>query len=835
MDNIFRKFSGNLRKILTLAEKIAHDSGRPLESEDLLLAIVLSKGTLANDILTNFDILPEKVQIVAKLVSSQSQKESDRGISKNAKSVIQKTLKIASDFGHLNVDAEHLLLALISDPKLNSYSIIERIGADPKKIKEQIEAIFSEISKAFSPESLGILGATGGIPGVNFGSLNADDEFFEPQGRTTTKESQKSLIELYTVDLTAAAERNKLDPVIGRESEIERLTQILSRRTKNNPLLIGEPGVGKTAIVEGLAKKISSGDVPTTLIGKKVLSLDVSGLLAGTIYRGQFEARLKNLLAEILKIGKVILFIDEIHNTIGTGSADGSLDIANMLKPTLTSGEINFIGATTIESYRKYLEKDPAFERRFQVIKIEEPTVEDTIKIIRGLKSKYEKHHGVKISPDAIEAAAVLSQRYVADRFLPDKAVDLIDEAAAATNVASPEGTKISKLKNKLIEIQTKKDESVVNENYEAATNFREIEIKIIDEISKLEAGISKEKQNLISARDIARVVAKSTGVKIENLTLDERQKYLELESKLKKNVIGQEEAIGIIANSIRRNRAGVSDPKRPIGSFLFLGPTGVGKTYLTKQLAGILFGSEENLIRIDMSEFAERHNVSRLVGAPAGYVGYDDGGQLTDAIRQKPYSIILFDEIEKAHPDFFNILLQILDDGILTDAKGRAVNFRNTIIVMTSNLGTKELSSQHDIGFGVEAKSDDKIAYEKIKEKVQDSVKKELRPEFVNRLDSIVVFRSLAESAINKIVELNLQTLVKRLKKQNIVLKISKEVVAHLAKAGYSDEFGARPIRRIISDQLENQISESIISERFVSGDKISAKVLGDKIILTR
>ncbi len=833
--NIFRKFSENLKKILILAERIAKDSGRPMNSEDMLLALTLTKGTLASDILGNFEIVSDRVQIVAKLVSDKNSKPLAFSISPDAKKIIQYSIKIAADFNHFVVDAEHLLLALVSDKKYNSYSIIERIGVSPEKIKEQLETIFNEISKATEEagETLNFSADKFNIDSSSTQDDFAENPFADSPGRTTTKENQKTFVEQYTTNLTDLAKENRLDPLIGREVEIERVSQILSRRTKNNPLLIGDPGVGKTVIVEGLAKKIVDGNVPQTLIGKTILSLDIGSLLAGTIYRGQFEGRLKKLLSELKNAGNIILFIDELHTTIGTGSAEGSLDTANMLKPILARSEFNVIGATTYEEYKKHLEKDPAYERRFQVVRVNEPTEEESLKILHGLKTKYEEHHKIKFTDSALSSAVELSKRYISDRYLPDKAIDLIDEAAAATNIVTKESTRIAKMKSKFDDLVIRKEEAVNSENYEAATHLREEEIKLGEKISKLENVVGAEKKKEIDENDIARVVSRWTGINVENLSLNERKKFLNLESKLKKYVIGQDESVKAIAKSIRRNQAGISDPKRPIGSYLFLGPTGVGKTHLSKKLAELLFGSEENLIKIDMSEFMEKHNVSRLVGAPAGYVGYDDGGKLTEAVRHKPYSIILFDEIEKAHPEVFNLLLQIFEDGYLTDAKGRQVNFRNTIIILTSNLGTSDINKFASIGFN--AKTDSNKKYEDLKEKVLEIVNKEMRPEFVNRLDNIIVFRPLDRDSIEKIVELNLAELIIRLKKQGITFWVNNEVKKYLAKVGYSEEFGARPIRRTISEKIEDPISEAIIAGKYNSGDKISLHMVDGTIIFRK
>lgn len=831
--NIFQKFSENLKKILILAEKIAKDSGRQMDSEDMLLALATIRGTLAYDILANFDVNPERLQIVVKLITSTNRGARKGGLTKDAREVIQSSVLIANKFRHLLIDAEHLLLALVSRKELNSYSVIERIGVSPDKIKYQVESIFNEISRV-----------TNAKRNPQFNGLNPDGEinFDEPVydvdngGKTAVKEEEKTLIEQFTSNLTDLAKKGKLDPLIGRENEIARLIQVLSRRTKNNPLLIGEPGVGKTAIIEGLAQRIVEGSVPNNLMGTTVLSLDIASLLAGTIYRGQFEARLKKLLAEIKTQGKNILFIDEIHTTVGTGSAEGSLDTANILKPLISRGEIRVIGATTFDEYKKHLEKDPAYERRFQSIKIDQTSKSETLKILAGLKKSYEKHHGIKFTPDSLESAVELADRYIADRFLPDKAIDLIDEAAAATNVITRNSLKLNKLQNELLELRDQKEEAVNNENYESATHLREQELKLSEKISQLEKETEKDKKKIISAEDIAKVVSKWTGIQVENLTADEKQKYSRIEKFLAEKVVGQDEAIEKIAKAIRRNRVGISDPKRPIGSFLFLGPTGVGKTHLTKVLAEFLFGSDENLIKIDMSEFMEKHNVSRLIGAPAGYVGYDDGGKLTESVRHKPYSIILFDEIEKAHPEVFNILLQIFEDGYLTDAKGRRVNFRNTIIILTSNLGTSELNKSAAIGFSATDEDELKKAekdFVEIKKEVLETVKKRLRPEFINRLDDLIVFRPLDKKSIRKIVSLNIRELKERLKKQKITLSVTVKASSYLAENGYSEEYGARPLRRTIAENLEDQISDAILSEDFSAGDKIIADIKNKKIVV--
>jgi ATP-dependent Clp protease ATP-binding subunit ClpC len=633
------------------------------------------------------------------------------------------------------------------------------------------------------------------------------------------------------------AEKGELDPVVGRDNEIARLVQILSRRKKNNPVLIGEPGTGKTAIVEGLAERIVNGAVPSSIVNKKVLSLDMGSLLAGTMYRGQFEQRIKGILEEIKKQKDIILFIDEIHTVIGTGSAEGSMDAANILKPALGRGEIRLIGATTFDEYKKHIEKDPAFERRFQPVIVNEPSEAETLDILTGIREKYEHHHHVVYTDDALQAAVTLSKRYIQDRFLPDKAIDLIDEAAAATNVITREAAKLSELKKEYGRIMTQKDEAVSGEQYEKATFLRQREITLAAKIARLEETERKNKKTTIDQDDIAAVVSRWTGIPVKNLSVSEKKNFLNLDDRLKKYIVGQDEAIKSITSAIRRSRIGISDPKRPIGSFIFLGPTGVGKTELVKVLAREIFGKEDALIKIDMSEFMEKHNVSRLVGAPAGYVGYEEGGKLTETVRRKPYSVILLDEIEKAHPEVFNILLQIMEDGELTDAKGRRVDFRNTLIVMTSNLGTDLLNKQAKIGF--ESNSNEKeefdSEYGKMKNNVLETIEKHFRPEFINRLDQTIVFKPLSKEVIRSIVDIELDKLIDRIKTKNITIKVSKKAKDKIAELGYKPEFGARPMRKVIVDNIENPLTEALMVEEFKSGDIVKIDLLGGKFILSR
>ena len=819
--SIFNRFSKKTKEILIAAQKLAQTENRGVSDNYLFLALLLTPGTIAYDLLREFTVNPDQYRLITSLKQPQW---TSFGITSNAKKILKNSFKVAIEYSHSEIEPEHILYAILDDSANGPNQILMQMGVDPEEIKSQIKFIFQDLKEMDN------------LINQQIDHLKNNPS---PQPGLTDmyKKEEIDVLKYFAVDLTEKSKTGQIDPVIGREVEIQRIFQILLRRKKNNPILIGDPGVGKTAIVEELANRLAKDEVPDHLKGMKLISLDLGLLIAGTMYRGQFESRVKKLLSEIKKAGNVILFIDELHTTIGTGSAEGSLDTANMLKPILSRGEFKIIGATTYDEYKKYLEKDPAYERRFQVVQVNEPTPEETYKILRGLRSRYEEHHGVKFTPDALHAAVEFSHRYISDRYLPDKAIDLIDEAAAATNIVTSLGAKVAKLKSKLADMLAKKEDAVTAENYEAATQLREEEIKLTDRITALEGELIAGKEKVIDAADIARVVSRWTGVNVENLSLDERKRFLNLETRLKRYIIGQDEAVKAIAKSIRRSRAGVADPRRPIGSYLFLGPTGVGKTHLSKKLAEILFGSEDSLIKIDMSEFMEKHNVSRLVGAPAGYVGYDDGGKLTEAVRHKPYSIILFDEIEKAHPEVFNILLQILEDGYLTDAKGRRINFRNTIVILTSNLGTLELNKVAAIGFSANAggKKDFEKKYESLKERVMEIVNKELRPEFINRLDSIIVFRPLDKTSVERIVELNLVELSKRLKKQGIILSVTKDVKKFIAETGFSEEFGARPIRRAISENLEDPISEAIIAGKYSSGDKISVHLVNGKIVFRK
>jgi ATP-dependent Clp protease ATP-binding subunit ClpC len=637
--------------------------------------------------------------------------------------------------------------------------------------------------------------------------------------------SNTKTIDKYGTDLNQRAKEGRLDPVIGREDVIERVIQILSRRTKNNPCLIGEPGVGKTAIAEGLAQEIIKGSVPETLKDKRVITLDMAGMVAGAKYRGEFEERLKNAIDEIKAAGNIILFIDEMHTIIGAGAAEGAIDASNILKPVLARGELQVVGATTLDEYKKHIEKDAALERRFQPIIVEEPTVEDTIRILKGLRDKYEAHHKVAITDEAIEAAASLSHRYISDRFLPDKAIDLIDEAASRIRLKSSTAPKeLKELEDKIKEVDTEKRTAINNQDFEKAASLRDEEKKLTDELNKQRKlwAAKNIKDIKINYEDIADVVSQWTGIPVKKLQGDESERLLNMEEILHKRVIGQEPAVEALSKAIRRSRVGLKDPKKPIGSFIFLGPTGVGKTELSKALAEAMFGDEDAMIRIDMSEYMEKHSVSKMIGSPPGYVGFDDGGQLTERVRRKPYSVILFDEIEKAHPDVFNILLQILDDGRLTDAKGRTVDFKNTVVIMTSNVGASTIKKQKTLGFATNASDEEKDEYEKMKENVLNELKKTFRPEFLNRIDEIIVFHSLNKEHIKQIVSLMINNLSKRLDEMNIHIKVDEKAMDILADAGFDPVYGARPLQREIRRRIEDKLSEELLKGTIKKSDTI-------------
>ena len=789
---MFSNFTEKARIAIQNAHDIACELGHAYIGSEHLLLGILTEGTgVGAKILENAgakkEVLVKRIEEVMG-VNMPLNKNTELALTPRSKRILEIAAMEARNMGHNYIGTEHILIGIIKDGDGVGANVLASAGVDFNNIYNDI---ISSTEQSYSE----------GKPSSKKGAGN---------GKTPT-------LDQFGRDLTKQAQENKFDPVIGRDEEISRVIQILSRRTKNNPCLIGEPGVGKTAVVEGLAQKIADGDVPELLKNKRLVTMDLSSMVAGAKYRGEFEDRLKKAVEEVRLAGNVILFIDELHTIVGAGSAEGAIDASNILKPSLARGEVQLIGATTINEYRKYIEKDAALERRFQPVMVGEPTTEQTVEILQGLRDKYEAHHGVKIEDSAIKAAAELSERYITDRFLPDKAIDLIDEAASKKKLSAltaPDNVKT--LEKEAEEIKKEKEEAIISQNFEKAAELRDRE-KEVEE--KLKQGKSEWKDNHNSAElkigeeDIAEIIAKWTGIPVAKIAEEESEKLKHLEDVLHKRVIGQEKAVSAVSRAIRRGRAGLKDPKRPTGSFLFLGPTGVGKTELSKALAEAMFGSEDAMIRVDMSEYMEKHSVSKFVGSPPGYVGYDEGGQLTEKIRKQPYSVILFDEIEKAHPDVFNIMLQILDDGILTDAQGRRVDFRNTVIIMTSNLGAKDiLNTTSKMGFGTENAVSAQDEHAKIEEKVMQKVKEVFKPEFLNRIDEIVVFDRLTEEDIKKIANIMLSGLKQRLAANGITAEFTDKAVEEIAKEGFDAVYGARPLRRAIQNKSEDMLSEKII-----------------------
>ncbi|WP_019227729.1 ATP-dependent Clp protease ATP-binding subunit [Sedimentibacter sp. B4] len=807
-------FNNSAKNAIELAqEEVKRFKQNVLGTEHILLGLMMEQEGIAGKILRN-KLNVDKVRDIIKNTTGTGESTPEFiAISPRSKYIIELSRQYSSQMGVPYVGTEHILLGLIDEGEGIAAQIIKSV-ANLKELKyEVIEAVKQ--------------GSGGGVPG---------DKEFSPGPQQPSEPSTKT-IDKYGIDLNQKAKEGKLDPVIGREDVIERVIQILSRRTKNNPCLIGEPGVGKTAIAEGLAQEIIKGNVPETLKTKRVITLDMSGMVAGAKYRGEFEERLKSAIDEIKNAGNIILFIDELHTIIGAGAAEGAIDASNILKPTLARGELQIVGATTLDEYKKHIEKDAALERRFQPITVEEPSVEDTIKILKGLRDKYEAHHKVSITDEAIEAAAKLSHRYISDRFLPDKAIDLIDEAASRTRLKSstvPKGLK--EIEHKINELKNEKKAAINNQDFEKAASFRDEEKRLTDELDKQKKlwAAKNSKDSSIGYEDISEVVSQWTGIPVKKLQGDETDRLLHMEDILHNRVIGQEPAVVALSKAIRRSRVGLKDPKKPIGSFIFLGPTGVGKTELSKALAESMFGDENAMIRVDMSEYMEKHSVSKLVGSPPGYVGFDDGGQLTEKIRRKPYSVVLFDEIEKAHPDVFNILLQILDDGRLTDAKGRTVDFKNTVIIMTSNVGASTIKKQRTLGFASNSSNEEKDEYEKMKENVMAELKQTFRPEFLNRIDEIIVFHSLSKDNIKQIVSLMIDNLSKRLEQLNIKIELDEKAKEFLAEAGFDPVYGARPLQREIRRKIEDRLSEELLKGSVQKSDTIKISAENNELIFS-
>jgi len=793
---MFGRFTERAQQVLVLAQEEAKRLNHNfIGTEHLLLGLVREGSGVAARTLQNMGVDLNKVRQQVERITPKGEKILAQSISytPRAKRVVELAIEESQNLGHNYVGTEHIMLGLLREGEGIAAQVLSNLQVDLKRARKEV---------------LQLLGGGEGAP---------------PSGSEEKRGPQTPTVDAFGRDLTRLAREGKLDPVIGRDKEIERLIQVLSRRTKNNPCLIGEPGVGKTAIAEGLAQRIVEGNVPEILRDKRLVTIELAAVVAGTKYRGEFEERLRKLMQELREAGNVMVFIDELHTLIGAGAAEGAIDASNILKPALSRGELQCIGATTLDEYRKHIEKDPALERRFQPIMVGEPTREESLAILKGLRDRYEAHHKVKITDEALEAAVQLSDRYITDRFLPDKAIDLIDEAASRVRIrnytAPPD---LKEMEEKLHSLRSEKEAAVRNQEFELAAKLRDQEHKFKEELEELkrewEQKLSTADQAMVTADDVAYIVSSWTGIPVKKLAEGESERLLKLEEILHQRVIGQDEAVSAVSRAIRRARSGLKDPKRPVGSFIFLGPTGVGKTELARALAEALFGDERAVIRLDMSEYMEKHTAARLIGAPPGYVGYEEGGQLTEKVRRKPYSVILFDEMEKAHPDVFNVLLQILEDGRLTDGKGRTVDFRNTVVIMTSNVGATYLRKS-TLGFGV---SSEEAGYEQMKERVLDELRRTFRPEFLNRVDDIIVFHALNEGHISQIVEIMLAELNRRIAEFSLKLDVSEAAKAQLVKEGYDPSFGARPLRRVIQKRLEDAISEEMLQGKIRPGEMV-------------
>jgi ATP-dependent Clp protease ATP-binding subunit ClpC len=808
------KFTQRARRVLSLAHQEAERAQQGLiGTEHLLLGLLEEDGGVAGRVLRELGLELERVREMIQRINVEGHFESGKvELAPDTQLVLEYALEEARKMGHHYVGTEHLLLGLVRSEGA-AMEVLKKLGVTPDQVRRQTRRVLQESSGT---------------------QASAVPETAKQGGK---QEPKTPLVDQLATDLTTLAEEGKLDPVIGRQMEIERVIQILARRTKNNPALIGEPGVGKTAIVEGLAQRITDGDVPAPLLNKRVMKLDVGSLVAGTMYRGQFEERLKRIIDELKSTGS-ILFIDEFHMLVGAGSAGSAVDAANILKPALSRGELQVIGATTLDEYRKHIETDAALERRFQPIVVDEPTEQETIEILKGIRKMYEEHHHLIISDEALEAATRLSARYVSDRFLPDKAIDLIDESASRVRMyKSGAATSAKEIYTQLKQVRSNRALAQEEGKAEEVQTWQTQEADLNEQLKLMKSSWERAKSPTVTAEDIAEVVAMWTGVPVMQMAEEESQRLMRMEEELRQSIVGQEEAIQSIAKAVRRARAGLKDPKRPIGTFMFLGPTGVGKTELTKALAKFMFGSEEALIQLDMSEFMERHTASRLVGAPPGYIGYEEAGQLTEALRRRPYSIVVFDEVEKAHPEVHNMLLQIMEEGHLTDAKGRTVDFRNAIIVMTTNVGADEIKKQTSLGFQLkrDEKTEERQSYEEMRKKLTESLKKVFHPEFINRLDSVIVFRSLNKDDIRQIVALELNKVTERLAEHEVKLTATPAALNLLAEQGYDPEMGARPLRRTIQLRVEDQLSDALLTGTFQESDNILVDVIEGEIVLTK
>jgi ATP-dependent Clp protease ATP-binding subunit ClpC len=807
------RFTQRARRVLSLAHQEAERMRQNyIGTEHLLLGLIREEGGVAGRVLRELGLEAERVQeIIERLTGTGTYRGGKLDLSPGTQQVLEFAVDEARRMGHHYIGTEHILLGLVRYGEGVAVDVLRKMGVTPDQIRRQTRRVLQESSSARRSTT-------------------------ERKPAQQEKQRPKTpMVDQLAVDLTGLAEDGKLDPVIGRKMEIERVIQVLARRTKNNPALIGEPGVGKTAIVEGLAQRIVDGDVPAPLLDKRVLQLDVGSLVAGTMYRGQFEERLKRVIDELKSAG-AILFIDEVHMLVGAGAAGSSVDAANILKPALSRGELQVIGATTMDEYRKHIESDAALERRFQPVMVEEPNIEETIEILRGVRSAYEEHHRLSIADDALDAAARLSARYVTERFLPDKAIDLIDESSSRVRMYKSPAAKTAKdLMDQLREMRHNHSVALEDGRYEDAQEILERQEGLERQLERLRTGWDRSTSPIVTADDIAEVVSMWTGVPVMQIAQEESQRLLQMEQDLHEHIIGQEEAIEAISKAVRRARAGLKDPRRPIGTFIFLGPTGVGKTELTKALARFLFGSEEALIQLDMSEFMERHSVSRLVGAPPGYVGYEESGQLTEALRRRPYSIVVFDEIEKAHPEAHNMLLQIMEEGHLSDARGRKVDFRNALIVMTSNVGADMIKRQTSLGFDIkrDEELEERLVYQEMRRKLIDSLKRVFRPEFINRVDAVIVFRSLNKESIRQIVQLEINKVAERVEEHDIVLSATPAALDALADQGYDPEMGARPLKRVIQQKVEDALSDAMLAGEFEDGDTIVIDVIEGEIKL--